>query len=79
MLVSLDFDRTACCTENKEARRKAGPKVCCRSPKFFRRPFELSVTVFERDDVGVTEAARHGAKGFRCQPQVAGMLRTIVG
>jgi hypothetical protein len=43
------------------------------------RPIELSVAVFEGDDVGVTEAARHGAYDFRRQPQVAGMLRAIVG
>jgi hypothetical protein len=39
-----------------------------------RQPVELSITVFEDDDVGVSEAARHGADDFRRQPQVAGIL-----
>ena len=30
-----------------------------------RGPVELSVAVFEGDDVGVTEAARHGANDFK--------------
>jgi hypothetical protein len=44
-----------------------------------RLPVELSGAVFESDDVGVSEAARHGADDFCRQPQVAGMLRAIVG
>jgi hypothetical protein len=59
-------DRPACCTENKEARRGAGPEgAWVMVTENCRGPVELSVAVFEGDDVGVTEAARHGANDFK--------------
>jgi len=73
VFLNLDFDRPYRALKKGPAQSRA--EGALQDRRNSRQPVELSVTVFEGDDVGVTEAARHGADDFGCQSQVAGMLR----